>query len=270
MLHYAPAPAVSHKPTLPLELERYGDPDGPSFDTVVQSVLSMAETEDLASFRSYTDRQGYVQLRGSALDLFLTAIDPGTGDSTIHRAAAAGNIDALIAVQKSFGRGYAQTPTLWQEHWLLITHQNLAGDTALHAAARTGQLKSLKALYRSFHRTSLSDIDDSLHDDPSSWLQPAGSDMWQEHPVESWPWTMHDDDPLTYLPPLEFLGRKNRSGRDAAAEARFAGHEDLGTWLDELVARNDRDGLARDEAYMRKARQVTLEKYFYHDDTEQS
>lgn len=50
------------------------------------------------------------------------------------------------------------------------------------------------------------------------------------------------------MPSLLFLIMKNNMGRDPAAEARYAGNDDLAQWLDDIVLRLDRDGTRRTEA----------------------
>ncbi len=145
MSRHPPRPPVVLRPTLPLPLQKYevhceATPESETepFEVAVQSSLAMATTADRASLVDYMDRRAYLHLRGGPDDLLLTAIDPTTGDSLLHRAAAAGSTDALFAVLQCFGPQLLQRPEQEQALWLLVTHQNLAGDTALHAAARAG------------------------------------------------------------------------------------------------------------------------------------
>ncbi|KAL2413098.1 hypothetical protein ABEF95_014621 [Exophiala dermatitidis] len=85
-------------------------------------------------------------LQGNALLVF---IDPATGDSALHRAAAAGNVAFMDAIPISFCR--VVMPSTARLLWALYTHKNHAGDTALHAAARAGSLPGVTGVYRLFH-----------------------------------------------------------------------------------------------------------------------
>ena len=247
-----PLPPVQRKPTLPLPLTdfdfQHDVPGMDSFEVATQKLLAMAETADKARLRS----------RMGASGLLMAAIDPATGDSVVHRAAAAGNLNVLHTIPTWFGRNLSQQPEREREFWLLVTHQNRAGDTALHAAARAGNRRGVKGVYRLFHRQDCFNVD-SDDDDPES----AQTDP----PAEYWDWeAMRDDYPYDNRPALDFVCTKNRAGRDAAGEARAAGHEDLAVWLDGLVARLDRDGMREDEEYMREARLAALENHRYHED----
>jgi hypothetical protein len=265
-----PAPLVERKPTLPLPLEIQHDVPGlPPFEVVTQTVLAMAETADNACFVPYLQGAAYAQLRAGPSDLLLTAIDPATGDSVIHRAAAAGNIDVLNAVLSSWGPNFRNVPEMERQLWVLVTHQNLAGDTALHAAARAGSVRGVKGVYRLFHMMNCLDVDDSLHDDETAREESAATDYPTEAPVEYFDWSTAEDELDAHLPALDFACKKNRAGRNAAGEARSGGHEDLAVWLDGLVARLDRDGMSGDEDYMRKARLTALKNHWYHGDTEE-
>jgi hypothetical protein len=265
-----PAPPVERKPTLPLPLEiQYGVPGLPPFEIVTQTLLAMAETTDKAHLMPYLEATAYAQLRAGPSDLLLTAIDPATGDSVVHRAAAAGNINGLDAIISSFGPNFRKVPGKERELWVLVTHQNLAGDTALHSAARAGSVRGVKGVYRLFHIMDFLDIDDSLHDDESSWPETAATDCPAEAPVEYFDWSTAEDEPDAHLPALDFVFKKNRAGHDAAEEARSAGHEDLAVWLDGLIARIDRDGMREDKDYMQKARQTALENHWYHGDEDE-
>jgi hypothetical protein len=260
-----PAPLVERKPTLPLPFEIQHDVPGlPPFEVVTQTVLAMAETADRARLVPYLQGAAYAQLRGGPSDLLLTAIDPATGDSVIHRAAAAGNIDVLDAILHSFGPNFRNVPEMERQLWVLITHQNLAGDTALHAAARAGSVRGVKGVYRLFHMMNCLDVDDSFYDDETSRAESADTDYPTEAPVEYFDWSTAEDEPDAHLPALDFVCTKNRAGRDAAGEARSAGHKDLAVWLDGLIARLDRDGMSKDEDYMRKARLTALQNHWYH------
>jgi hypothetical protein len=172
----------------------------------------------------------------------------------LHRAAAVGNVEFLIAVQDSFGKQIGFQPSLQQIIWVLMVHQTLAGDTALHAAARTGNLRGAKAVYRLFHHDEL-DVDNERRGlDPDSG----------EPPVEDWVW----DDTYSFLSSLVFVCTKNHADRDAAAEARAAGHEDLAVWFDSLAQRLDQAGKRADDHYMQYARRAALRIHWYYDERE--
>lgn len=265
-----PLPPVERKPTLPLPLDIQHDVPGlPPFEVVTQTVLAMAETADEARLVPYLQGAAYAQLRAGPSDLLLTAIDPATGDSAIHRAAAAGNIDGLDAILASWGPHFRNVPEMERQLWVLVTHQNLAGDTALHAAARAGSVRGVKGVYRLFHMMNCLDVDDSFHDDETARAESADTDYPIEVPVEYFDWSTVEDEPDAHLPALDFVCTKNRAGRDAAGEAHSAGHEELAVWLDGLVARHDRDGMSKDEDYMRRARLTALKIHWYHGDTEE-
>jgi hypothetical protein len=65
-----------------------------------------------------------------------------------------------------------------------------------------------------------------------------------------------------------FVCTKNHAGRDAATEARAAGHDDLAAFLDGLAQRLDHADMRTDEAYIEDARQASLECHWYYDKRE--
>ena len=263
-------PPMERKPTLPLSFEIQREIPGlPSFEVVTQEFLVIAQTADYDGLMQYMNHVAYAQLRGGPSDLLVMAIDPATGDSAVHRAAAAGNIDFLNTVLNSWGRNFGQVPEMVRRLWVLVTHQNLTGDTALHSAARAGNLKGVKGIYRLFHKFNCLDVDDSLYDDEASWPGSASNDVPAEPPLEYMDYSPSSDDPDANLSALDFVCMKNLAGRDAAGEARVAGHEDLAAWLDRLAGRLDHGGRREDEKYMRLARLTALEENWYHDDKEE-
>jgi hypothetical protein len=259
MLHRPPLPEKVHKPTLPLPLTQYRDyPDMESFEEAVQELLAMAETSDATQMSGQVDAQAYEHLHAGASDLLLAAIDPATGDSIIHRAAAAGNLKVLHAIYSWFGRNWASQPEKVREFWLIVTHQNLVGNTALHAAARAGNRNGVKGVYRLFHRKDCSNVDSDREDLVSG--EP-------NIPVEYLDWeAVGGYNPLGNRLALDFVCTKNQAGLDAAGEARAAGHEKLAVWLDGLAARIDRDGMRGDAEYMKEARRMSLARNSYHED----
>ncbi|KAL2448136.1 hypothetical protein ABEF95_014756 [Exophiala dermatitidis] len=84
--------------------------------------------------------------------LLASFIDLATGDSALHRAAAARNVSFINAIPTSFGT--VVMPSTARLLWALYTHQNHAGDTSLHAAARAGSLPGVTGVYRVFHGDS--------------------------------------------------------------------------------------------------------------------
>ncbi|KAK3933856.1 hypothetical protein QBC46DRAFT_430757, partial [Diplogelasinospora grovesii] len=116
-----------------------------------------------------------------------------------------------------FRRYLGQQPWKLRLLWVFITHQNHAGDPGAGYF-----LSGVRAVYRLFsslgrfqrRRTALQN-----HPPPL--------------PVEEWDWGTEDNDP--YSPArgarLCVYIRKNKAGRDAATDARMAGHEESGRWF---------------------------------------
>ncbi|RKU43474.1 hypothetical protein DL546_002365 [Coniochaeta pulveracea] len=227
-----PVPPVP-KPTLPLPVDSsrllIGD------DT--QTLLARAKTDD-----------------GSHLEptVLLNAIDPTTGDSALHRAAAVGNY-AFMEAATGFGKNLWSSPRRLGLRWVLLTHQNLAGDTALHTAAKAGNMKGVKSVYRLFWSSSSHDPDED--DDHETWSP--------EDAAENWVWERDEGDGLVAL---DFICMKNKAGRDAATEARAAGHDDIATLLDRVAGNLDSSGKRADEGYLREARRTALAQNYYRDD----
>ena len=63
------------------------------------------------------------------------------------------------------------------------------------------------------------------------------------------------------MPGLLFLTTKNAAGREAADEARAAGHAAIAEWLDAVVSRLDPDGKRMDEEE-RKWMEAVLKREF--------
>lgn len=235
MIPRPPDPPVEPKPALPIL-----NLDHPPSEPVTERLLASAATgEDLSDLFPHG-----LHARWS---VFLGAIDASTGDSALHRAAAAGNVVFIRTIMDSFGRQVWLQPRLSRLAWVLWTHQNLDGDTALHAAARAGSLHGVRAVYRAFHFEDIESDDRSAADA-------------KETPSEFWVW---DGDPSAPLPALVFVCTKNKTGRDAAEEARIAGHDEVAEWVDGLAKSLDHDDMKADEDYMRKARQAVLEAYHF-------
>ncbi|RKU43439.1 hypothetical protein DL546_005957 [Coniochaeta pulveracea] len=228
-----PPPPLEPKPTLPLPFTGYNvAPDE------TQRLLALAARDDGTSLKSYA---GFYEL-------LLAAIDPVTGDSPLHRAAAAGNHASMVSMVYCFGKQLSHVPRTERLLWVLWTHQNSAGDTALHAAASAGSLKGVKSVYRLFWRDSHDPDDDDMCNPDS--------------PAESWEW---DGNEGAALPALAFLCTKNRAGRDAAAETRATGHDDIAFWLERVAERLVPAGQKVDEDYLRRARQAALDTHRYFD-----
>jgi hypothetical protein len=239
-----PPPPTERLPTLPMQSE-----DGHPFidESSAQRLLALAANgtpEELAQHFS----------RGSSYSL-LGAIDPATGDSVLHRAAAVGNLRSMSAIQSTFGPNMGHQRGQERRYWLFMVHQNLAGDTALHAGARAGNLEGVRAVYRMFHQLEASD----------DTISGPGS---EEPSAEFWSTGDFPDDPFFLTPALVFVCTKNQAGRDAAAEATEAGHPEITQWLNDLKQRLDPDGKRQDEGYLRQARQEVLNSLKYLDRSE--
>ena len=184
----------------------------------------------------------------TSMDLLLTAIDPGTGDSPLHAAASNPTTAALGAMRLM---AIDLLGSLWH---LVLTHRNEAGNTALHVAARAGVLDVVTAVYRVFHR-----------DTP-----PGPGDDWREEgvelPAEEWEYDEGMREADEHVPGLLFLLMKNAEGRDAAGEARAAGHEAVGEWLDAVVARLDPDEKRADEGEMERMEAMLKQTYNWETD----
>lgn len=236
-----PPPPLEPKPTLPLPFSDY---HWKLQEDTIRRTLALAETEEsIAALSNQSDDFG----------LLLVAIDPDTGDSVLHRAAAVGNVDFLNGIRAMFGKQLGFRPRVERLFWVLMVHQNLVGDTALHVAARAGNFRGAKTIYRLFHGDDL-DVDNVRRG-----LDPDSGDP----SAEDWEW----DDFGSVIPSLVFVCTKNHAGRDAAAEARIAGHEDLAAWFDSLAQRLDLENMRTDETYMEVARQNALSYHYYFDES---
>ena len=246
MLPRVRPPPMERRPALPLPYPLFSGEE-PGEKIIEQLLVTAGSTGG-------PDHLNLAQF-AEADSLLLAAIDSVTGDSTLHRAAAAGKIDFIRRIPATFGRQLSQRPDQVRLLWVLTTHQNLSGDTALHAAGRAGSLRGVKAVYRLFH---LDDFDvDNENRGPESSSPPA----------EYWNWADVTEyyDRHAPLPALDFVSTKNVAGRDAAMEARLAGHEEVAIFLDGLAEGLDPDGMRNDKDYLKRARRVALERHWYHD-----
>jgi ankyrin repeat protein len=231
-------------PTLPLQpANGRPTPD----DKIIQEILATAANGNADELAQYFRRSGPYDP--------LSIIDSATGDSTLHRAAAAGNLQAMSAIQSSFGPNMGHQVGQERRYWLFLTHQNYAGETALHAAARAGNLVGAKGVYRIFHQMEATDDEERgpEADEPSA---------------EFWSTADFSDNPFFLVPALVFVGTKNKAGRDAATEARESGHEQVARWLQELEQRLDPLGKGKDDEFMRQSRLEVLRRHQYTDDAE--
>ncbi|KAI1371360.1 hypothetical protein F4677DRAFT_313589 [Hypoxylon crocopeplum] len=231
-------PPIVPKPQLPLRLENW---KWELTEDQIQWLLDQAQKGDKAAMKAY-----------SGVTWPLTAIDPTTGDSVLHRAAPAGAVEAVEAICDAFGPHLGRRPDQERLLWVFTTYQNKAGDTALHSAARAGSLRGATAVYRLFHLDSFDDMENIERGPESEWPS-----------AENWDWDDGDNEPA-----LLFLCTKNLEGRDVAAEARAAGHEDLAKWFEKLVEQLDVEHNRTDEAAMREMEKETLrmQRYLVDDD----
>ncbi|RAO73448.1 uncharacterized protein BHQ10_009460 [Talaromyces amestolkiae] len=84
-------PPLEPKPTLPLPASDY---HWKLHEDTIQRTLAHAETESFPALRYESHDFG----------LLLIAIDPDTGDSVLHRAAAVGNVNFLNSIHPMFGK----------------------------------------------------------------------------------------------------------------------------------------------------------------------
>jgi len=155
------------------------------------------------------------QCKTGSVGVLLMAVDPSTGDSLLHSAAAGANVAGVRGIQDAF-----RTSRLARSFHMLVAHRNASGDTALHVAVRGGHQDVVTAVYRLF-------CDD--------WL--PGRRALKEARRLPRRGEFVEDEEEDYVPPLVSLVDVKRAGHDAAAEARAAGHEDLARWLEAVVAR---------------------------------
>ncbi|KAM5355033.1 hypothetical protein ACJ41O_001679 [Fusarium nematophilum] len=184
----------------------------------VQHILDKARTGDPAAFS--LSPQESVQ-----------AIDPVTGDSALHIAT---QLESLDGINRLLGRFGPRTRRflVWAWHALLV-HQNHSGDTALHIAARSGNQDLLTMLYRNMSEHWSAEY-------PEIMVMDDGPPEYYVYP--------DDVDDTFSNSHLLLLITKNNMGRDPAAEAQYAGHDDLAQWLDDVVLRLDRRGTRRTKA----------------------
>lgn len=83
------APPIEQKPTLPLPYTGFSRER-------IQGLLDLAATGDQASLRG---EHGLPAV-----------IDPDTGDSVVHRAAAVGNVSFMRGIMDTFGKQISQNP----------------------------------------------------------------------------------------------------------------------------------------------------------------
>ncbi|KAI0521872.1 hypothetical protein F5B22DRAFT_594419 [Xylaria bambusicola] len=227
-------PPTIRKPKLPIHDDCYEDDK-------LQELLAIA-----------SGAQASTVLGRASSSTLVDIIDPETGDSPLHRAASAGVLEAMDVMMDCFGPNTSQRPSEERLFWTFMTHQNKAGDTALHSAARSGQQIVVVAIYRMFHMDALPSENDDAERGPDS-KYPA-----VEH-VLDW------DEPEAAL---LFLTTKNSAGRDAAAEARHAGHIGIAEWLEALAENLDVNRQRTDKIAMRLLEKSVLDRYWYLDDTE--
>jgi hypothetical protein len=192
-------------------------------DEIIPDLMEVVRTGDAemvsSDFYFYAWRQNM-----GRTDVLARMLDPASGDSALHVAAENGNLDALRAISKFF----VTVCYSWNMHVRkrqILTMKNKAGDTALHCAARNGDLDVVRGVYRLFC---------------NDWL--PGQQRLSKNPPAEYATNTGDIDEHHYGPQLMFLIEKNVVGRDAAAEARMAGHEEVASWFEEVINRVDPDG----------------------------
>ncbi|KAH7303621.1 hypothetical protein B0I35DRAFT_446335 [Stachybotrys elegans] len=203
-------------PFRPTENEQKEYLQDPSMeDNVVKEILGRARAGDMAIFSLSPGK-------------FTQIIDPDTGDSLLHVAVRLASLEAVNTIMACFRRG-KRVFSVWSRHALLV-HQNHDGDTALHIAARSGNQLLLTMLFRYLCSHWSAECPEEVEMDDG----PPEKDIYPE-----------DIDESASAPALLVILTKNRAGRDAAAEARQAGHDDLAQWLEDVMQRYDPDKTRR-------------------------
>ncbi|KAI0384728.1 hypothetical protein F5Y04DRAFT_220079 [Hypomontagnella monticulosa] len=173
--------------------------------------------------------------------ILLMAIDPSTGNSALHVAAASKNLEGLRAVNAEFRPLQVR---LRKPYHMLVSHKNHAGDTMLHVAARTGDVQLLVYVYRIFCHDFLPGEKHSGSNQPVELQSAEGLDQF-------------------IIPRLAFLIDKNNQGRDAIAEAELMGHQEAVEWLEALVSRMDPSGKRNDAVEKGKVEDYVRNLYQY-------
>ncbi|KAF9871762.1 hypothetical protein CkaCkLH20_10696 [Colletotrichum karsti] len=161
------------------------------------------------------------------------AIEPTTGDSLMHTAAAAQRPDAMDALRhfRTHNAAYYDNP-----FYALYTHQNHAGDTILHVAARSGKLAVVAAAFQVFRHEHLILDEEKLRSG-----QDAEGHMWDDDNEEAYHMRIGG---------VLFLVRQNSEGRTAADEARALGFGDIVAWLERTVKAYDTKGESSDPSIL--------------------
>jgi hypothetical protein len=173
------------------------------------------------------------------------AIDPTTGDSLLHVAVRAGSMDGVVSLMARFDRAGQRRFYRWARH-AFIAHQNHHGDTVFHVASRSGNLKLIIMLYRFI----------DCH-----WSAPHPDVEDEDAPEnEVYPFTASED---SSSPRLMLLITKNRGGRDAAAEARLVGNDEIAEWFDAVADKLDPKGTRRAEEGISDMMAIVKELFWY-------
>ncbi|KAL7912415.1 hypothetical protein GGI35DRAFT_252156 [Trichoderma velutinum] len=166
--------------------------------------------------------------------------DEHTGDTILHVAAANGHLPVIKTIADQFWSRCPDWPTRVQRY-CFATKRNKAGNTALHLAVRQRDIEIVKAIYR-FSQ------DDFL----------PGEDRYGHMPMEDRTDRIDDED---FGPALVFLLTKNNEGRDAPAEARWAGQEPNAKWCEEVIERLDPEHKYQPEAEVNRLRDFVADLY---------
>ncbi|WYZ43527.1 hypothetical protein EsH8_VI_001226 [Colletotrichum jinshuiense] len=185
-------------------------------------------------------------------DLMRWVTDPDTGDTALHAAAAAGNIDAFSAITKSFGRNWF--PNAWLRTCVIAVfiQRNKAGDSLFHVAARAGRQDVVTSAWR------------YLFTHHYNWDRPpfeSGSDVYV--PLDENLPEFQDDPPYVpdYMVAIILLARKNAAGNTAADEAANAGHDDVAEWLKQVLDRLTLGGKRATESRMARMEELVDGRY---------
>ncbi|KAL0930534.1 uncharacterized protein CTRU02_214609 [Colletotrichum truncatum] len=178
--------------------------------------------------------------------------DPVTGDTAVHVAAAAGNIEGFKVIARSFGRDWR--PNEWYMTCIkaIFFLRNKAGDTVFHIAARAGRLGVVNAAWYWF--LCLPQMNQLPDESGSDVYVPVDEDMPEPEDVN----------PL-YIPEcmmaIVLLARKNFAGRTPADEAITAGHDNVAEWLRLVLDRLTLNGRRVIEGRMARMEELVDGRY---------
>ncbi|KAH7054245.1 ankyrin repeat-containing domain protein [Macrophomina phaseolina] len=112
----------------------------------LDDLLYLARANETQDLPQYLQQLSQTHAPSSPADVLVAAVDPASGNSALHYAAANGHTEILDIIRTTLASAAPSPDAAKESYKPFVNLKNSAGNTALHWAALNGHLAAVKAL----------------------------------------------------------------------------------------------------------------------------